>query len=167
MSYYPWQKRRPRKYLGTPQWTLEKLFITPFTARRKYDEDGEESWVKIEPRLQPSGVEVMDHYLRRLTEGKDKVDDFCAIYGLRSEDLDSLIFILTGMKGVDFRQAYQLKLADVLLRYTDMNVYEIAERAGFGSHTNLCVIMKKMIGRTPTERRNELRQRGDAGRYRI
>jgi len=90
------------------------------------------SWKKRPPREfrgKPQwtlDVEVMDHYLRRLSEGKDVVKDFCRIYGLRTEDMDSLVFILTGMKGQDFRMAYQLRLADDLLRYTDLPLAEVA-----------------------------------------
>ena len=43
----------------------------------------------VERNLKPTGVEVMDHYLRRLTEGKDEVTAFCKIYGLRTEDLEN------------------------------------------------------------------------------
>ena len=103
----------------------------------------------------------MDHYLRRLSEGKDVVKDFCHIYGLRTEDMDALIFILTGMSGPDFRMAYQLRLAD------DLPLSEVARRSGLGSHTNFCVVIHRERKQTPTERRMALRQKGDAGRFRL
>ena len=109
----------------------------------------------------------MDHYLRRLSEGKDVVKDFCQIYGLRTEDMDALIFILTGMSGPDFRMAYQLRLADDLLRFTDLPLSEVARRSGLGSHTNFCVVIHRERKQTPTERRMALRQKGDAGRFRL
>ena len=109
----------------------------------------------------------LDHYLRRLSEGKDVVKDFCQIYGLRTEDMDALIFILTGMSGQDFRMAYQLRLADDLLRYTDLPLAEVARCSGLGSHTNFCVVIHRERKQTPTARRETLRQKGDAGRYRL
>ena len=121
----------------------------------------------VERRLNPTGVEVMDHYLRRLSEGKDVVKDFCQIYGLRTEDMDALIFILTGMSGPDFRMAYQLRLADDLLRFTDLPISEVARRSGLGSHTNFCVVIHRERKQTPTERWTALRQKGDAGRFQV
>ena len=80
MSYYSWKKRPPREFKGKPQWTLDEVYISPFTARRRYDEEGVMHYDAIERNLHPTGVEVMDHYLRRLSEGKDVVKDFCKIY---------------------------------------------------------------------------------------
>ena len=167
MSYYSWKKRPPREFRGKPQWTLDEVYISPFTARRRYDEEGVMHYDALERNTAPTGVEVMDHYLRRLSEGKDVVKDFCQIYGLRTEDLDALIFILTGMSGPDFRMAYQLRLADDLLRFTDLPLSEVARRSGLGSHTNFCVVLHRERKQTPTERRTALRQKGDAGRYRL
>ena len=167
MTYFSWSKRPLRKFRRKPQWTLDELYISPFTARRRYDEEGVMHYDPIESNMQPTGVEVMDHYLRRLTEGRDKVEAFCRIYGLRTEDLDSLVYILTGMSGPDFRMAYQLRLADDLLRYTDLPLAEVARRSGLGSHTNLCLVIRRECKQTPSERRSALRKKGDAGRYRV
>ena len=167
MSYFSWRKRPPRKFIGKPQWTLDEMYISPFTARRRYDEEGVRHYDPIERRLNPTGVEVMDHYLRRLSEGKDVVKDFCRIYGLRTEDMEALIFILTGMPAPDFRMAYQLRLADELLRYTDLPLAEVAHRSGIGSHTNFCVVIRRKYKQTPTARRAALRRKGDAGRFRL
>ena len=167
MSYHSWKKRPPREFQGKPQWTLDEMYISPFTARRRYDEEGVMHYDAVERNTAPTGVEVMDRYLRRLSEGKDVVKDFCRIYGLRTEDMEALIFILTGMKGQDFRMAYQLRLADELLRYTDLPLAEVARRSGLGSHTNFCVVIHREWKQTPTERRTALRQKGDARRYRL
>ena len=167
MTYYEWEKRPPRKFRGKPQWTLDEVYISPFTARRRYDEEGVMHYDEVERRLHPTGVEVMDHYLRRLSEGEDEVKAFCQIYGLRTEDMEALIFILTGMSGPDFRMAYQLRLTDDLLRYTDLPLAEVARRSGLGSHTNFCVFIRREYNQTPRERREALRQKGDAGRYRV
>ena len=69
MSYYSWEKRPPREFRGKPQWTLDEMYISPFTARRRYDEEGVMHYDAVERNTAPTGVEVMDHYLRRLSEG--------------------------------------------------------------------------------------------------
>ena len=165
MKYYPWQHRAPRKYLGTPQWSLDKLYISPFTAKRRYDEEGEVHYDKIERNLHPSGINVLDHYVRRLSEGKDNLTEFCDTYGMWDEDWYVFMFIMTGMDGKDFQQVYQLRLADDLLRYTDLPLKEVGVRSGLGTHTNLCVVIRKHYGQTPTQRRKFLRQKNDLGRY--
>ena len=65
MSYHSWEKRPPREFRGKPQWTLDKMYISPFTARRWYDEEGVMHYDAVERNTAPTGVEVMDHYLRR------------------------------------------------------------------------------------------------------
>lgn len=105
MTYFSWDKRSPREFRGKPQWTLDELYISPFTARRRYDEEGVRHYDAIARNTAPTGVQVMDHYLRRLSEGKEVVKDFCPIYGLRTEDMEALIYILTGMRGQNFRMA--------------------------------------------------------------
>lgn len=167
MGYYYGKKRPERKFQGKPQFTLDDMYISPLASRRWYDEEGIAHYDPVERNLSPTGVQVMDHYLRRLSEGCDGVTDFCKIYNLRVEDLEVLIYILTGMPSHEFRVQYQLRLADELLRYTDMPLKEVARRSGFGSHTNLCVILKRELGQTPSERRIILRQPGDAGRYKV
>lgn len=165
MKYNRYAGRVPRKYRGTPQWSLDKLYIMPFTAKRRYEEDGEVYYDPLERNMHPSGINVLDHYVRRLSQGKDNLTEFCDIYGLRDEDWYVFVFILTGMDGKDFRLAYQLKLADDLLRYTDMQFKEVGMRSGLGSHTNLCVVIRKQYGMTPTQRRKFLRQKNDLGRF--
>ena len=83
-------------------------YISPFTARRRYDEEGVMHYDEVERRLHPTGVEVMDHYLRRLTEGKDEVKSFCKrVY----EDDDHFIFFKP------FCNLYYSVYADALLWY--------------------------------------------------
>lgn len=93
--------------------------------------------------------------------------DFCKSYNLRVEDLKVLIYILTGMTSRDFRVQYQLRLADEFLRFTDLSLTEVARRSGHSSHTNLCVVMKRELRQTPSERRVALREPGDAGRFKV
>jgi len=165
MTYFYGQRRPERKYRGTPQWTLDQLFITPFSARRRYDEEGIIHYDPIERNMYPTGIHVMDHFLQRLAAGNDRMNEFCNIYGLRTEDMDGLVYILTGMSGPEYRKAYRLRMVDELLRYTDMSFDEIAKRTGFGTHGNLCVVFRHSWGQSPTVRRKRLRNPRDVGRY--
>ncbi len=165
MKYHPYFHRGKKTFIGTPQWTIDKLYISPFTAKRRYDEDGEVHYDKIERNLNPSGIHVLDHYVRRLTEGKDDLTEFCNTYGLWDEDWSVFLFIMSGMDSRAFLRAYQLRLADDLLRYTDLPFKEVGMRSGLGSHTNLCLVLRKHYGQSPSQRRSFLRQKNDLGRY--
>lgn len=158
---------KPRELKGTPQFTFDELYITPFTLRRRYSEDGRVSYVPVERNLQPTGFRVMDDFLRSMSAGRTDINTFCERYGARISDIDSLIFLLTGMRGIDFRQAYQLRMADELLRYTSLGVVDIARRCGFGSRTNLNFAYQRDLRITPSDRREKLRQQRDEERYKV
>lgn len=156
-----------RELKSKPQFTLDDLYITPFTRRRRYDEDGRISYVAVERNTSPSGILVMDDYLRCLTAGSADIAAFVGRHGIRSEELAALVFILTGMKGARFRQLYQARLADDLLRYTNMTLAEVARRSGIGSQINLYQALRRDCNMSATERRQFLRRQGDAGRYKL
>lgn len=157
----------PREFKGDPQFKLDNLYITPFTHQRRYSEDGRVSYVPIERNLKPTGIRIMDDFLRSLTTGHAYVAAFCKRYGARTSDIDSIIFLFTGMRGVDFRQAYQLRLADDLLRYTSLPVADVAKRSGFGSRINLYFSYQRDLKTTPSNRREKLREQGDKDMYKI
>ncbi len=46
---------------------------------------------------------MFDAYLYYLSEGNSDLKAFADQHGLRRDDIDSMVFILTGMRGVDFR----------------------------------------------------------------
>ena len=156
---------QPREFKGNPQFTLDELYISPFTHVRRYSEEGVVTYLPMERNLQPTGIAVMDDFLRGLSSGHADVAAFCKRYGARTSDLDSLIFLLTGMRGVDFRQAYQLRLADDLLCYTSLHVVDVAKLSGYGSRTNLYFAYQRDLKTTPSDRREQLRKQGDEGRY--
>lgn len=57
--------------------------------------------------------------------------------------------------------------ADLLLRYTDMTVEELARRSGTGTRTNLYFIYERDLNTSPTTRSNALRKPGECGRYKF
>jgi transcriptional regulator GlxA family with amidase domain len=71
------------------------------------------------------------------------------------------------MRGVDFRQAYQFRLSDDLLRYTSLPVADVAICSGFASRVNLYFAYQRDLKTTPNDRREKLRQLGDEGRYKM
>lgn len=63
-------------------------------------------------------------------------------------------------KHSNFRLAYQLPMADELLRYTSRGVVDIARRCGFGSRTNLYFAYQRDLRTTLSDRREQLMQQG-------
>ena len=155
----------PRVLTIKPQYTLEDLYISPFKKRRVYDEEGYVRYQELEVKSEPTGIEVFDKYLKYLSQGNNGQDSFASTIGARVEDIDSMVFLLTGMRGIDFRMAYQLRKADDLLRYTDMEMAEVAKRSGIGTPTNLYYAYKRAYNTAPTQRRYQLRKKKDLGRY--
>lgn len=163
-----WRPQSPRTpFKGEPQYTIDQLFITPFTHAFTADDMGRTGYTPIERSLNPSGIHILDAYLQALHCGHSDIADFCNRYNARTSDLDGLIFLLTGMTNQDFRNRWILKTADLLLRYTDMTVEEIARRSGAGTRTNLYFIYERDLNTSPTARRHALRKPGELNRYKI
>ena len=162
-----WHGLNPREFKGEAQFTLEQLYITPFSHRRRYSEDGRIQYLPLERNLNPTGIRVMDDYLRFLSGGCADTAVFSKHYGARVSDIDSLVFLLTGMRGVDFRQAYQRHMADELLQYTSLSVADIARLCGYGTRTNFYFAYMRDFGCPPSKRRNQLQKPGDKDLYRI
>ena len=156
-----------RELKSRPQFTMEQLYIAPFTSRKRFDEDGRWEYVAIERNLAPTGIWVMDDYLGYLSAGRSDMGAFAERHGLRTEEVAALVFILTGVKGVRFRQLYQMRLADDLLRFTDLPFDEVARRSGLGSSNNMYLALRREYNMSASERRAFLRLDGDLGRFRI
>lgn len=164
---YRTRQPAPRILKIQPQFTLEELYIPPFAYERRRDEQGREYYLPIDVNRNPTGIRLLDLLAQQLTDRTLDVGKFCKQAGLRYADLDGFIFALTGMSGADFRVAYQVRTADDLLRYTDMSIVDVASRSGCGSRVNLYYAFIRNTGTTPTDRRKQLRQDDDLGRYRL
>ena len=175
-NYYPGlekYRKRPtpqiRKAGFNAQWTVEQLWRNPFKEERRYKTDGVRLWTEWAPVTNPegTGVRIFDEWLQYLTEGNYEARAFCSRYpGMRSDDLDSLAFVLTGMRAQDFSAKYRARTVDVMLRYTDLPLKEVARRSGIGSMNNLYLTCKREWGVAPTYRRQAIQQQEDVGRYR-
>lgn len=157
----------PRTLKTEPQFGLDDVYITPLRQKRRYSEDLYVSPVEVERQTQPTGIRIFDDYLMYLSKGGSDMQAFADRHGLKREDIDSLVFVLTGMRGVDFRMASQVRIADELLRYTGLRLDEVSHNAGFGSANNLYLIYKREFSIAPSERLQQLRQERDMGRYKL
>jgi len=156
-----------RRLKDEPQFKFEDLYITPLRQKRRYAEDGYVSYVELERKTEPTGIRLFDAYLQYLTAGGSDLQAFADRHGLRLTDIDAMVFVLTGMRGVDFRLKYQVWMADQLLRYTDMTVAEVARRSGIGSANNLYLTYKREFNIAPGYRRQNIRKAGDVGRFKL
>ena len=144
-----------------------------FRSRCEFKDDGTgkpqvlESYVARNlPEVRLTGIQAMDEFVRFLADVRSDLQTFCEERGLKISDIDSLVFVLTGMRGIDFRQRYQVKMMDELLRYTSFSLAEVARRSGLGSAHNLYLTTKREFDEAPAEHRKNLREPGDEGRYR-
>lgn len=113
------------------------------------------SYVLVERNTLPTEFNIYDDYLLYLSNGGSDMQAFEARHGLCREDIDSLVFVPMGMRGVDFRMVFQVWMTDV------------SKRTGFGSANNLYLTYKCEFGIAPGERRQKICKEGDVGRYKV
>ena len=169
---WKYRQRRPRNYTERklkvePQFPFKKVYITPFRLQRHYADDGTVSYSELSRNLTPTGIKIFDDFLQYLTAGNSDLQVFADRYGLRISDIDSMIFVLTGMRGIDFRNRYLMWVADQLLRWSDLSIAEVAKRSGLGSPNNLYLTYKREFNLAPGYRRKALRQPGDVGKFKL
>ncbi len=145
--------------------TVDDLYISPFIARRVYNEDGVMTWVPMERNVNPTGTPVMDFIARSMAEGRGDLDWLAAQLGCTREDLLGWYRTMTGMSAREFRHAYMFRIADELLRYTSLSIDEIARRTGFHCASLLSQQYKKYRRQTAVQVRRSLRQPRDEDRY--
>jgi transcriptional regulator GlxA family with amidase domain len=145
--------------------TIDEIYISPFTARRVYDDDGFVHWEPIERNVHPTGLRQVDAVIQAYAEGVSDAGVIAERLGCRREDIRGLVRVLTGMDIREFRHAYGFRLADDLLRYTSWSIDRVAARSGFRCASLLCQQYLKYFKVTPDVRRRRLRQRGDKDRY--
>ena len=163
---------RPRRSPGTrtltvqPQFPLENIYISLFTEQRVYDRDGSYTYEPIPNRLAPTHVELLDALRAELCEETVNLKSFGSRYGLTPLDLNGFVLALTGMEATTFRLAWQMRRADELLQYTDLSIEEVARRSGVGTGSNLFYAYQRDYHCSATQRRIDLREENDLGRFR-
>lgn len=83
------------------------------------------------------------------------IDDLCTEVGLGRTNLYKKIQTITGMTPASFIRSIRLKKAAVMLKSTDMNISEIADRVGFGNIKYFNKHFKDEFGMTPTQFKKE------------
>lgn len=153
----------------TPQFSIDDLYISPFTKCRAYDPDtGKPYYKPMERNLKPTGVQVLDDMLLKISNGNFvSRKDFAAKYSVTEDDLNGFCKMLTGMGTGDLYCELRKRLIDDLLRYTQLPMSTLAKRSGFNSNAALTTFVHTHHRCSPSSRRTQLRQRHDAGRYGI
>lgn len=146
---------------------LDDLYISPFTKIRHYDENGQPIYAPLERNLQPTGLYAADLLLQSLTAGENRLKAIADRLGCSDRDLSGFIRCLTGQPSHDFCTAYRLRLIDDLLRFTALPLPDVARRSGLGTARSLHRFLLRHLGCTPADRRNQIRQVGDEGRFEI
>lgn len=145
--------------------TLDDLYISPFTHVRHYDDNGQPFYTPLERNQHPTGLYAADILLQSLTNGTTNLAAIARRLGCSGRDLSGLVRCLTGQPSDDFRNQYRQRLVDDLLRYTTLNLSEVALRSGIGTERNLYSFCRRHHGCTPSDRRLQIRMVGDEGRF--
>ena len=174
-----WQKRqrsynkkgfkavsKPKVLKYEAPFPLEKVYIAPF-SKQLVESDSGKNYAPISKNEQPSGFPVFDDYVVLLSNGSKQFDKLCEQYGIARNDLSSLVFMFTGLPSDEFRRRYMVRMADELLRYTDLDYAEVARRCGMGTKMNLYWTMKREYGISFDERRKALRKEGDLDKFQL
>lgn len=151
--------------INSTMFDFERLYWSPFTRLRGFDE---ERWVTVwqeyDGRPKPTTIPVIDSVVERLHEGRAAAD-VAAEYGITPADLSTVLRVLTGMTMQKLEHTWRLRMVDELLRYTQMQIDEIARRCGYSSATSLSRYLAQHTGQSPTVRRRVLRKQGDLGKF--
>lgn len=145
--------------------TLDEVYISPFKAVRHYDENGRAVYKPLERNLHPTGLYAADYLLQSLTAGENRLKSIANHLGCSDRDLSGFIRCLTGQPSHDFIVVYRLRLIDDLLRFTCLTLPEVAQRSGLGTTRSLHRFVLRHRGCTPSDRRQQIRQLGDEGRF--
>ncbi|MBQ8098398.1 MAG: hypothetical protein IJ244_02635 [Bacteroidaceae bacterium] len=162
----PASRQLHRRELRKPaQFSFDELYISPFRQKRQYDNEGQWKYVDFPRDLQPTGIHVMDDLLQYLMQGNSSLERFATEQGLTVAEVSALVFVLTGIRCRRFQQLYQVRLIDDLLRFTDLEYEEVAQRAGIGTRFNLFRTIQREHQMSASRRRAYLRQNNDEGRF--
>lgn len=146
--------------------TFDELYVSPFTKQRVYDRDGNISYEPVASTKKSTGIGIVEKLLTLIANGTSR-RTIMSVMELDYRELNGVMRLLTGMTYNELTRRYALRLADDLLRYTDLGIEEVAKRSHIGSADNMRREFKKAYNCTPNQRRRHLRKRGDLGRYRL
>lgn len=149
------------------QFNLEKLYTSPFTHERKFRPDGSCYWEKLTNQIPVTGIDALDDFLRHLRSGNRLVKNIASRMGITAAELNAFLKILTGQTASEFIRLYMVRQAQQMLKYTDLNVDDIARQCGFNNNSNLTQSFTPIVGIAPRMYRYQHQGKLDKGRFRI
>ena len=149
-----------------PQFSIDALYIPRATAVRRYDAEGVAHYEALTHSDKPTGVEVLDALARTLSTGRGH-EVVLAQFGISAKDLGAVCRVMLGMQLNEVEREVRFRLADDLLRYTNLQLGEVARRAGMHTCTQLCKMYRRRVKCSPTEYRKRIRKERDVGRYKF
>ena len=155
------------RLVNGPEFSFDDIYVTIFNERRKFDEDGNQSYIPIEKNFKPSGVRIFNRFIKYMADGNISLRAFCSKEGLLFSELSTLGFIMVGMTALEFKSNWIAKRAGELLRYTDLSSTQVARISGAGSRANLYHICKNFYDISALLYRNFEREELDLNRYRL
>ena len=161
------ERKRNRMETRQTYFSLDELYISPFSKVRKFDDNGERYYVPIQRQMNPTGIYAADYMLQAFSRGEKSMTAIAEHLGCDGRDLSGLIRCISGMPSEEFRIEYRKRLVQDLLRFTDMQLPEIAAHSGLGTQRNLIFFFHRNYDCTPILLRYKLRKRGDEGRFAI
>lgn len=79
------------------------------------------------------------------------------IFGISSGYLSSLFYEYNGMNFIDYLSNLRIQKAKMLLKNTDLRIYEISEKVGYRDAYYFSTAFKKIVGINPTDYREKLK----------
>ena len=167
------------KNKNSAQFTFDELFVSPFTRQRSFDPKTLDNFlVTVVPKRTRSGVKVLDEVIDVLVENNSRLgeartaDELSTEFyrvarrnGMKFSELSKIVQGLTGLTIGGFSIAWRARLADWLLRYTDLDVGIVMRASGFISPTAFSRFVRLHCGQPPRRYRLEGRRPGDIGKY--
>lgn len=149
----------------TPQYTLERLYVSPLTKKRGFDERNLEIiMVPMETKRQMTGIKLLDAVVDCLIAGTDP-RSVAYHYGVTLQKLSALVFTMTGLTLVSLRKQWRMRMARELLCYTELPLKDVMQRCGYSSMPTFSNFVRQTTGQTPLDIRRDARQRGLIGKY--
>ena len=154
----------------TPQYPFERLYVSPFTRRRGFNEQTlTYTLVPMEQKRQRTGIELLDLVVDCLIAGSDPRSVAYKL-GITLEKLSASLITLTGLSTVSLRKQWRMQLAHDLLRYTNLPFTDVMQRCGYTSMPTFSNFVRQAWGSTPktirinAQRRRRAEERTDVGR---
>ena len=97
------------RLVNGPEFSFDDIYVTIFNERRKFDEDGNQSYIPIEKNFKPSGVRIFNRFIKYMADGNISLRAFCSKEGLLFSELSTLCFIMVGMTALEFKSNWIAK----------------------------------------------------------